>query len=160
VDDLGKPAPGAVVSFQLPGTGPSGVFTNGLRTDIVVTDSEGVARVSGIRWNGEAGTATLRLSASKGGERAGTLLDLVVSEPASIAIRSQTESAPRYSGGGRSHKKTILLILAAGGGVAAIALARSSQGSSSNAAIAPGSIVSGGTVTLSVGPPSLTVGKP
>ncbi|HKE24122.1 MAG TPA: hypothetical protein VKB88_17275 [Bryobacteraceae bacterium] len=40
-DETGEPAEGAAVSSHLPKDGPSGTFSNSLRTDVATTDSHG-----------------------------------------------------------------------------------------------------------------------
>ena len=75
VDELGRPAAGAVVSFQLPAQGPSGLFANGLRTEIVVAGADGRATVGGIRWDGNARVVAVRVSVSKDSARAATVVE-------------------------------------------------------------------------------------
>ena len=50
-DETGRPVTGAAVSFHLPVSGPSGTFANGLRTEIVITDSHGHASLRGLQAN-------------------------------------------------------------------------------------------------------------
>jgi hypothetical protein len=64
-DDLGQPVAGAAVSFQLPPEGPSGVFSNGLRTDLAITDTAGRATIQSIQLNRASGQCAIRITAVK-----------------------------------------------------------------------------------------------
>lgn len=70
-DDLGHPVAGAAVSFQLPPEGPSGLFANGLRTDLVITDAAGHATIHAIQLNRISGQLRIRITAVKEQARAG-----------------------------------------------------------------------------------------
>ena len=72
-DATGRPVSGARVSFQVPESGPGGLFANGLRTDIVVTDSNGRATAHGLQCNRAAGSFAIRVTAAKDLARAGTI---------------------------------------------------------------------------------------
>src|ERR1051325_7120453 len=50
-DDRGRPVPGTAVSFHLPEDGPGGISSNGLRTDMSITDAQGRASLRGIQIN-------------------------------------------------------------------------------------------------------------
>jgi hypothetical protein len=50
-EETGKPVAGAAVSFHLPEDGPGGTFVNGLRTEVVLTDSSGHASLHGLQAN-------------------------------------------------------------------------------------------------------------
>ena len=93
-DTAGRPVEGARVSFQAPEEGPGGVFSNGLRTDVAVTDSNGRATVRGLQLNRIAGPFRIRITAAKEQARAGTLARYLVTE-ANSAIRSADRKAPR-----------------------------------------------------------------
>jgi len=70
-DEAGQPVAGAAVSFQLPPEGASGVFSNGLRTDLVITDAAGRATIHAIQLNRNSGQLRLRITAVKEQARAG-----------------------------------------------------------------------------------------
>jgi hypothetical protein len=70
-DETGKPVEGATVSFHLPEEGPGGVFANGMRTEVAVTDSHGHAGVHGLQLNRAPGRFQIRIVASKEQARAG-----------------------------------------------------------------------------------------
>jgi len=77
-DATGKPVAGAKVSFQVPEEGPSGLFTNGLRTDLATTDANGRAAVHGLQFNRVAGSFNVRITAAKEQARAGTIARLSI----------------------------------------------------------------------------------
>jgi hypothetical protein len=64
-DDMGQPVAGAAVSFQLPLEGPSGLFSNGLRTDLAMTDAAGRASIQSIQLNRNGGQFRIRITAVK-----------------------------------------------------------------------------------------------
>jgi hypothetical protein len=64
-DDTGQPVAGAAVSFQLPPEGPSGLFSNGLRTDLAITDTAGRATIQSIQLNRTVGQFPIRITAVK-----------------------------------------------------------------------------------------------
>jgi hypothetical protein len=70
-DEAGQPVAGAAVSFQLPPEGASGLFSNGLRTDLVITDAAGRATIHSIQLNRNSGQLRLRITAVKDQARAG-----------------------------------------------------------------------------------------
>lgn len=72
-DSTGRPVAGARVSFQVPEDGPGGLFPNGLRTDIAITDSNGRAAGHGLQLNRTAGSFAIRITAAKEQARAGTI---------------------------------------------------------------------------------------
>src|SRR6202161_187540 len=72
-DDMGHPVAGAAVSFQLPPEGPSGLFSNGLRTDLVLTDASGRASVHSMQLNRTAGQFRVRITVVKEQSRAGAV---------------------------------------------------------------------------------------
>ena len=72
-DATGRPVAGARVSFQVPEEGPAGVFANGLRTDIAITDSNGRATGHALQLNRVAGSFAIRITAAKEQQRAGTI---------------------------------------------------------------------------------------
>lgn len=75
-DSTGAPIPQAAVSFRLPEQGPTGLFTNGLRSEIAITDSAGRATLAPVQWGDALGTVPLRVTAAKGQLRAGVILNI------------------------------------------------------------------------------------
>jgi hypothetical protein len=80
LDESGKAAGGAAVSFQLPPDGPSGLFSNGLRTDLVLTDASGRASLHSMQLNRTAGQFRIRITAVKESSRAGAVSTQYIGE--------------------------------------------------------------------------------
>ena len=78
-DETGKPVSGAAVNFRLPDDGPTGMFSSGMRTEIVTTSADGRANVWGMQWNRVTGLLEVRITAAKGQARAGTVCPLYLS---------------------------------------------------------------------------------
>jgi len=89
-DATGRPVAGARVSFQVPEEDPGGLFANGLRTDIVITDSNGRATGHGLQLNRVAGSFAIRITAAKEQQRAGTIARQFIGN-----ADTSTESADR-----------------------------------------------------------------
>jgi hypothetical protein len=81
VNDRGEPQPGVRVTFQLPGSGPTGVFPGGGRTESVLTDSLGKASVWGIQWGEHTGSCTITILARSDNASAGTALTVRIVSP-------------------------------------------------------------------------------
>ena len=92
-DATGRPVAGARVSFQVPEEGPGGVFSNGLRTDIAITDSNGHATERGLQLNRVAGSFAIRITAAKEQQRAGTIARQSIGN-ADTATESADRKAP------------------------------------------------------------------
>ena len=152
-EETGKPVSGAAVSFHLPESGPGGAFVNGLRTEVVITDAHGRASLHGLLANRIPGRFQIRILASKEQARAGTVSFQYVAEPRGGA--AAVSAAPAR------HTKWIAVAAAVAGGAVAGMVA--SRGGAANpapavsAAAVPSAPV---TVALSIGTPSITVGKP
>jgi len=145
-DETGKPVEGAAVSFHLPEEGPGGVFANGMRTEVAVTDSHGQASLHGLQLNRAAGPFQIRILASKEQARAGMVSFQYIAGPGSGAAAATAGSSHRY-------RKWMVVALLAGGGAAAAILGAEKSGGAPAAASTP-------TVTLTIGSPTITVGKP
>ena len=146
-DETGKPVNGAAVSFHLPEGGPSGAFVNGLRTEVVITDAHGRASLHGLLANRLPGRFQIRILASKEQARAGTVSFQYVAETQGGAAK--VSAAPAGRG-----KWLVLAAAVAGGAVAGIVATR---GGSASPAAAPSVPV---PPSVSIGAPSITVGKP
>lgn len=166
-DESGRPVAGAAVSFQLPAEGPGGLFSNGLRTDLAITDASGRASIHSVHLNRTGGQFHVRITAVKEQARAGTVSLQYIAEtqnaaqrqPAAAKQESSGQSAGHSPGitpttakiGGKPGKKWILLaVLAAGGGAA---FAGVSRASGSHQSTVPSSVVTIGTPTVTVGHP-------
>ncbi len=141
---------GAAVSFHLPEEGPGGLFANNIQTDVAVTDSHGHASVRGLQLNRTSGRFMILIVASKEQARAGIASFQYIAEPGSGAGPG---GHPAKAGSSHGHKKWIVVAAAvlAGGGAAAAILVAGRSGSTP---------VPAPTITLSIGTPAITVGKP
>ncbi len=239
-DATGKPASGAKVSFQVPEEGPSGLFSNGLRTDLATTDTNGRATAHGLQLNRVAGSFNVRITAAKEQARAGTIARLSIggggeqvesadrkaSPPA--AVKTETAPAPaaapkptaetkqstpapptvimpgttskapiaaavqpqpaasdvkapatlpgtvptiivtqrssnsvtEIGGGGRSHKKWIWIGLAIAGGAGAAFATSSLATAHNNGANSAAGVAAGLSSAVTIGSPTITIGKP
>ena len=148
-DETGRPVEGAAVSFHLPEQGPSGTFVNGLRTEVAVTDDRGRAVVHSIEFNRVPGRFEIRIVASKEQARAGTVSFQYIAGPSPGAAATAAAAAE----GGHHRKKWLIVAAAvvAGAGAAggAMALVRPAPAETTQS-----------TPVLTIGPPSITVGKP
>jgi hypothetical protein len=178
-DETGRPVPGAAVSFHLPEVGPGGLFVNGLRTEVATTDGQGRASLHGMQVNHNSGRFQIRIMVSKEQARAGTVCSQYItgnSEARREADRvvepvsSPTPAAnPSGSGGIRNggirtrgiriagkriSGKWIAAAAVVGAGAIVGILAATRSGSTIPPPAAPAS------PTLTIGAPSITVGKP
>uniref|UniRef100_Q029I1 Big-1 domain-containing protein n=1 Tax=Solibacter usitatus (strain Ellin6076) TaxID=234267 RepID=Q029I1_SOLUE len=146
-DETGRPVTGAAVSFHLPEDGPGGIFGNGLRTEIVITDARGRASLHGLQANRTGGRFQLRILASKEQARAGIVSFQYIAETKS--------TTPVAAAASVSHRKWIMI----GAGIAAGAVASlvASQGGSTARTEAAPPVV---PPALTIGTPVITVGKP
>jgi hypothetical protein len=151
-DETGKPVEGAAVSFHLPDNGPGGVFANGIRTEVAVTDSLGRASVHGLQVNRASGSFMILIVASKEQARAGIASFQSIAEPRNGAGPGGHPTAGSFHG----YRKWIVVAVLAGGGAAAAILA----GGKSGSAPAPAAQPLAPTITLTIGTPTITVGKP
>lgn len=158
-DESGRPVPGASVSFRLPDEGPSGTFITGLRTEVAAAGPDGKVAVRGIEWNRVSGPLQIRITANKGEARSGMVSSQYLTEPASVAKRTQEPTQtvlPQIKIGPSRSKWTMLAVLiggAAAGGVAAA----SNRGSRAPGAPPPAAVTQ---PSVSIGPPSIAIGKP
>jgi hypothetical protein len=176
-DEIGHPVAGAAVSFQLPPQGPSGLFSNGLRTDLILTDASGRASVHSVQLNRTGGQFLIRITAVKEQARAGAISTQYIGEnrdsalassaqPAPAAAPQTAQTTPRVAAksgeitpttvkmGSGSHKKWIILaaIAAAAAGAAFVGVSRASASKSSLSTV-PCS-------TACIGTPTITIGNP
>ena len=145
--ETGNPVAGAAVSFHLPENGPGGAFVNGLRTEVVVTDARGRASLHGLLANRLPGRFQIRILASKEQARAGTVSFQYVAEPRGGAAAASAAPAGR--------RKWFVLAAAVAGGAAAGILAAGRGAPAPVSAAVPAA-----APVLSIGAPSITVGKP
>jgi hypothetical protein len=146
-DETGKPVEGAAVSFHLPEDGPGGNFGNGLRTAVIVSDARGRASLHSLQLNRIPGRVEIRIVAAKEQARAGMVAFQYIAAPK--GGEAPASSAKRVS---RGTLKWIVLAAVAGGAAAVGTLAASRSNGTAAAAVSPPAI--------SIGSPSLMVGKP
>jgi hypothetical protein len=139
-DQTGAPVEGATITFHLPGEdGPGGQFGNGLPTDVVTTDATGRASVGSIRFNNIAGPMEIRITAVKDQARAGMVSLQYIADAG-----ARPTQAVKYG-----RKKWIIAALAVVGAATGLALA--SGGNGDNQTPPP---------TVSIGAPTITIGRP
>jgi hypothetical protein len=146
-DETGHPVPGASVSFHLPDTGPSGLFSSGLRTEVVTTGADGHASVWGMQWNKTAGPMEIHITAVKDQARAGIVSTQYLNDTAVPQAGGEGTFKASHSG----KTKWLLIAAAVGGGAAAGLMFARSHSSASDTTPA---------VSLSIGGPSIIVGHP
>ncbi|MEO8594403.1 MAG: hypothetical protein ABI759_13885 [Candidatus Solibacter sp.] len=147
-EETGKPVGGTAVTFHLPEDGPSGAFVNGLRTEVLVSDTHGRATLHGFTANRISGRFQLRILASKEQARAGTVSFQYIAEPRSgVAVAAKAPAARKLW--------VALAVAVAGGAVATLAVAH--NGSAAPPAPIPAAPV---PPILTIGAPTISVGKP
>lgn len=114
-DENGKPVPDAAVSFRMPDEGASGVFSSGLKTEVITTGPDGRATAWGMQWNKTPGPVEIRITVVKDQARAGLVSTQYLSDQ--VAPKAGGEGVFTAPHGG----KTKWLVIAAGvaGGAAA-----------------------------------------
>ena len=150
-EETGKPVSGAAVTFHLPEDGPGGAFVNGLRTEVVITDAHGRASLHGLLANRIPGRFQIRILASKEQARAGTISFQYVAELRGGVTAVSAAPASRI-------KWIAVAVAVAGGAVAGIVASRG--GAASPAAATPAAVPASVSLVLTIGNPSITVGKP
>ena len=150
-EETGKPVSGAAVSFHLPEDGPGGAFVNGLRTEVVITDIHGRASLHGLLANRIPGRFQIRILASKEQARAGTISFQYVAEVRGGVAAVSAAPARRV-------KWIAVAAAVAGGAVAGIVALRG--GAAPAAATPAAATASTVSLALTIGNPSITVGKP
>lgn len=177
-DETGKPVQGAAITFRLPEEGASGFFESGLKSEIQITGPEGRASAWGIAWNDTPGPVKIRVTASKDQARAGLIVSQYLNErtanvaapspaPAAVAVAPQQGPTASTLKAGpvepvslkkKKSNKWLIVGVAAGGAVAAAVFAGRGGTSASSGGSTPGTPTP--IPTISIGSPSITVGKP
>ena len=167
-DEAGRPVEGASVSLRLPDEAPTGLFANGMRTEIAVTGPDGRVAIRGIQWARSAGPVQLRITANKGEARAGILSTQYVTEPAGssqprrgpdpAAGPPRPSITPRPSINEQPSRSKWILLAALIGGAAAGGVAAAARSGSTAPGAPPPSAVTLPTVTI--GNPTITIGRP
>lgn len=150
-DESGKPVEGASVSFRLPDEGPSGVFSSGLRTEVVTTRLDGRASIWGMQWNKAAGSFEIRITAVKDQARAGIVSAQYLSDnEAAHSGDGAGGSAGGFQTSHHSRNKWLLITVAVAGAGAGMVFARSSGAKTAVAPVTPTQI---GNPSIIIGPP-------
>lgn len=76
-DQEDKPVAGAEVVFQLPASGPGGVFYGWMRTQTARTDEKGRAVASGLTPNEDEGRFQIRVLASRDGQKGTAVINQI-----------------------------------------------------------------------------------
>ncbi len=148
-DENGVPVEGATVDFRLPDTGPGGSFADGSKMEIATTRSDGRAAVWGMQWNRTPGMFEIRITASKGATRAGTVCELSLGP---VPDPRDAGAPPVRAGFG--HKWLwVGLGTAAAAGIGGFAVAHGSSSSGSSGAAPTPGLTQIGTPTIIIGHP-------
>jgi len=147
-DETGKPLQNAAVSFRLPDEGASGLFSSGLRTEVVTTGLDGHATVWGMQWNKTAGPVEIRITAVKEQARSGIVSTQYLSD--STAAKSGGDGV--FQASHKGHAKWLIIAGAAGGAAAAGMAFGHSKAAMPVATAAP--------APIQIGNPSITIGHP
>jgi hypothetical protein len=147
-DEVGRPVDGATVAFLLPDEEPSGVFADGLKTDVRRTGRDGRVTLTGIRWGKQPGAIRIRITATLGEARAGAICTVHLAEWAEAVDPSAPAPALKTGGGA----KWLLVAAAAAGAVIGGFAARATNGSAEPAAVVG--------PRVQIGPPTITIGRP
>ena len=138
-DDDHRPIAGAVVVFGLPVSGTSGEFSNGSKSQTMMTDKSGQAVAHGLRANEVPGKLQIYVSASYRALHARTMINQRVEGPAGKVWGPDSQ----VSSSDRKWKWVVLGVIAAGGAGAGVHFAMH-QANSSPLSITPGTVVVGG----------------
>jgi hypothetical protein len=147
-DESGKPVEHAAVSFRLPEGGSGGVFSSGLRTEVVTTGPDGRATVAGMQWNRTSGPVQIRITAIKDQARAGIISTQYLSDDA-VAPKAGGEGSFTAPHKGRTMWILVAVAAVAGGAAAGFMLTHSRTPSTTTA-----------PAGVSIGNPSIIVGHP
>jgi hypothetical protein len=155
-DEVGRPVAGAAISFLMPGDGPAGIFANGLSTEILTTGRDGRASVEKIRWGHATGPVRIRITAMKSKARAGLVAtQYVEARPDTDDLMSQ---GPSHSVSKPRKKWIAIAVIAAGAAAGGLVLGVSGSSSANNSPAVSAAVTE--PVSVQVGLPTITIGKP
>ncbi len=140
-DQADKPVAGAEVVFQLPASGPGGVFYGWMRTQTVRTDERGRAMAAGFTPNENEGRFQIRVLASADGKKGSAVIN---------QINYRGGNAERA--GQRQWWKYAVAVGVVGGIAGGIAAARGTTTTITAPSAAP--------VPVTISPGAITVGNP
>lgn len=163
-DENRKPVAGAAVTFILPDGGASGVFLDGSRTLITVTDQSGRAIARGLQANRLAGKFQIRVSASFQGQVGSTVIQQVNAIAAAAGAAGGAAGAGTGAGataGGAVAAagigKIVAIVAIVAGAAVGGGLAAASKGGGGSS---PAATIPGASQSTIIVPGSLVVGPP
>jgi hypothetical protein len=138
-DETGQGVKGAIVSFQMPDSGVSGTFRNGLKSEVLTSDGSGRVSLHGLEAGGFSGRFQIRMTIAKGEARTGAISNQFIAPATGKGAGAMFRPRARW--------------LEVGGLIAAVAAAAVLKAALSS---------SGSTAQLppTIGQPTVTVGKP
>jgi hypothetical protein len=151
-DSNANPLKEAIVVFQLPASGPSGLFADDSLFASVVTDEQGRAVVRGLKPNSVVGRWEIAVTVSYQGASSNAWIAQMNEEAAARPVVRKTGRG----GSGKIVAIVVLVAAAAGGGIAAAALSGKKNTTTSTS---PGPTVpatTGATISIT----TITVGAP
>ncbi|MBV9268008.1 MAG: hypothetical protein JO061_17700 [Acidobacteriaceae bacterium] len=92
-DQTGAAVSDAAVVVRLPESGVTAIMPDGTHAAVAYTDQNGRAHVTGIHWGAVPGSASIRITATRGTAHAGILVDESVS-PVQASSQPALNSAP------------------------------------------------------------------
>lgn len=161
-DETGKPVSGAGVTFRLPEESPTGFFDTGLKSEIQITSGDGRASAWGIAWGNEPGPVKVRVTATKDVARAGIIVSQFVTAPTAtaavgvVAVKPVVHNEPVVAPKKKSNRWWVVGL--AGGGALAAGILAGRGGAA--AVTSPSNPTAPPIPTISIGQPTITVGKP
>lgn len=161
-DESGQPVDHAAVSFHLPDDGPGGAFLSGLHTEVAVTDSAGRVSVRGVQWNHAQGRFQIRIVASREQARAGIVSFQYIGDGGGSATsRASSAAKPTASAtASKGHSKWIVVASLVAAGVTVGVVNGSRSKSAASQATANAVVMAAPAAVLTIGVPTVTVGKP
>jgi hypothetical protein len=159
-DELGRPVKGALVSFRLPDDGPTGLFANGLNTEVVMTGEDGAAFLPTVRWNRLPGPFYIRIAAVKDQSRAGTAVSQYLTDASGGSHNGPgpvlDKPLVRAPSGWKPRNKWVVIGLLAAGAAGVGFTTGWTAGPKSQ----PQKTPAPAPVPLQVGSPTISIGKP
>ncbi len=158
-DETGAPLAGTAVSFRLPEDGVTGIFQNGLKTDLVLSGPDGRAVSPSVAWGPLARPVRLRVTAALGEARAGVMVpvyvsadNIVVAGASSSVIapqqRFEAASTPKL----KAKRRWVKWVVAAAAGIGAgvvMTLVRHPASADASTGGAP----------IAIGQPTISIGR-
>ncbi len=132
-DENREPIQGAAVVFQLPASGPGGVFASESRFATVLSDADGIAKAAGLQPNKEIGEFSITVTASYRDYESATV---TVTQRNTDSLAAPAPVKPQAKKAGTS-SRTIALIAVVVGAAAGAALGLSGGGGGSSPAPTP-----------------------